>query len=1028
MADVFVRTPAGEILQGPEENLAQLQASVPGATPLTQAEADAELAKARMRTEESGLAGAAKQTIASVIEGGTALPVAQMLERKAARLFAKPGEEDRAETEAVERMRIREQEQQAAAVAGQAIGFGAAALIPGAGEAVGAARAARLATAPARGIMALGTKAAEKAGARVAEEGLKRSIAQGVARGATEGLALGAGQVAKAAALNEDITPELLTERLVGGALLGGAGGALFEGLGAAAAKAAEKVGAESVGTMLGGAAGGYVGGIPGAVGGAYLGKKAGAFIAKSAAAGERAAIRELADREARATADATGKVTRRDMTAAERRAVLDADQEELLNRQALREEELGGGLNSAEDELQRQRRAELERMQRENFAVAEDMAPRVEALGKMMQDETSELGQRAVRMLATARKDVDDVARTIGDFRDGLLAKVMKGHQASYEGMTGPAKIRQVRKLAAELPAEEAASYVGIARDRISEELTTFADALERDVANFPGIKGAFTKQVEQLRRAATGVQRVAFEEEPTRALAEIHNLGDRAKRELDRVLAKGPGGTATLDERDFFRRLRREDGATGLRSALTDESIFGEGIAALQSEVNQGWRKGLNELIDTSRRYMREGLDPNEIDPYLVDQIVDPAKVIPAIKAIGTPEQAANLETLRRFVESQKRLQRIAAERFDLTATQRKRVMDGLEALDKMGSELQRASNASRALEAARFVKEDAMEQVKLAAAGKIPGIGQAVTMLLDLERRATMERALSGLVGDADKRINDAVKGFIRGAERPGRFVAEAARGAAVEASAKPAPQIKPKEAIAKELSTTAPRETREQLAKEALKQIATVTAVVGTPGALDAFAFAGTGPMQFTSDPRLATSVANASARAMAFLYAKRPPTFEADTLQPELVARQLSDGQLATWRAYVTTAAKPLTVLDDLQRGTVRREQVETLRALYPALYSSIQSRVLDELHTTRAQISFPQRVLLFTLFGSATDPSLRPQNIAAIQASFQPAQPAPSGAPRATPGKVRGSFAADLRTSTESLSARGNLP
>jgi hypothetical protein len=352
----------------------------------------------------------------------------------------------------------------------------------------------------------------------------------------------------------------------------------------------------------------------------------------------------------------------------------------------------------------------------------------------------------------------------------------------------------------------------------------------------------------------------------------------------------------------------------------------------------------------------------------------------------------------------------------------------MASLSALDKMGTELQRASVASQTLEAARFLKQDAMEQLKIGVAGKIPGIGQAVTALLDLERRATMERALSGLVGNADKRINDAVKAFVRGAERPGRIIAEAARGAAVEAGTKPAPQIKPKEAIAKELATAAPKQTRETMAKEALKQIATVTAVVGTPGALDTFAFAGTAPMQFTTDPRLATTVANASARAMAFLYAKRPPTFESDTLQPELVARQLSDGQLATWRAYAMTAAQPLSVLDDLQRGTVRREQVETLRALYPAIYSSIQSKILDELHTSRAQISFPQRVLLFQLFGSATDPSLKPQTIAAIQSSFMPAQPAPIGAPRATPGRVRGSFAADLRTSTESLSARGALP
>lgn len=1023
MANVFVRTPAGEILQGPEENLAQLQASVPGAVALTQAEADAELAKARMREEEGGLTGAAKQFVASAIEGGTMVPIAQGLERAYGRLTG--GE--KGEQEAIERMRVREEEQQAAAFAGSALGFGAG-VFTGAAETGALARAA---TVGARRVMGLGARAAEKATARMAEDSLKRAIVGATARGAAEGAALGLGQAAKEAVLTEDMTlqkgVDLVTNNLMTGALLGAGGGFLFEGLGTAAAKAAEKIGAESVGTMVGAGLGGSLAGIPGAIGGGVVGRKLGGFLGRSAAAGERAAIQELADREASAEAAATGKVARRDMSAAERRAALDADREELLAREALREEELGGGLDAAEGELQRQRQAALERMQRENFAAAEDMGPRVEELARLMQDENSELARQMRARLATAEKDMDDIARGLGDFREGLMAKAMKGYQAAYEGVTGTAKFKQVQRLASEIPAEEAASLASIARDRVTEELTTFADALERDVAGFPGIKGVFTKQIDQLRKAATGVQRVAFEAEPQKALAEIHNLGDRAKRELDRVLAKGPGANATLDERDFFRRLTREDGATGLRSALTDEAIFGEGIAALQSEVNQAWRKSINELKDTSRRYMREGLDPNELDPYLVDQIVDPSKIIPAIKAIGTPEQAANLETLRRFVESQKRLQRVAAERFDLTPRQRERVLASLEALDKMGSELQRATTASQTLEAARFLKQDALEQLKIGVAGKIPGIGQAVTMMLDLERRATMERALAGLVGNADKRINDAVKAFVRGAERPGKLIAEAARGAAVEAGTKPAPQIKPKEAVAKELATAAPKETREAMAREALKQIATVTAVVGTPGALDAFAFAGTGPMQFTTDPRLATSVANASARAMAFLYAKRPPTFESDTLQPNLVARQLSDGQLATWRAYAMTAAKPLSVLDDLERGTVRREQVETLRALYPAIYSSIQTRILDELHSSRAQISFPQRVLLFQLFGSATDPTLKPQSIAGIQASFQPAQPAPSGAPRATPGRVRGSFAADLRTGPETLAAQGKI-
>lgn len=1023
MATVYARTPDGQLLQGPEENLAQLQASVPGAVALTQAEADAELAKARMREEEGGLTGAAKQFVASAIEGGTMAPIAQGLERAYGRLTG--GE--KGEQEAIERMRVREEEQQAAAFAGSALGFGAGVFT----GAAGTGALARAATVGARRVMGLGARAAEKATARMAEDSLKRALVGATARGAAEGAALGLGQAAKEAVLTEDMTlqkgVDLVTNNLMTGALLGAGGGFLFEGLGTAAAKAAEKIGAESVGTMVGAGLGGSLAGIPGAIGGGVVGRKLGGFLGRSAAAGERAAIQELADREASAEAAATGKVARRDMSAAERRAALDADREELLAREALREEELGGGLDAAEGELQRQRRAAYDAQLRDNYAAAQDMEPSVEQLARLMQDENTEFAKMARAELANAQKTVDDVALEIGRHRDGLMAKILVGARAAKEGTTGTAKRAQVFKLASEIPADEAASLVTSARQRIGEELTNFAQQLETDIAELPGLRTTFGKQVAQLRKAATAVERGVFEENPHKALAAIHDIGDMAKREVDNILARGPGGTASLDERMFFRKYRTGDGATGLRSALTDEALFGEGVASLQSEVNQGWRKSIPELVDTSRRYMREGLDPNELDPFEIDKIVDPAKIIPAIKAIGTPEQAANLETLRRFVESQKRFQRIAAERFDLAPTQRARVTESLKALDQMGTALDRMATASKALEAAKFLKEDALEQLKIGVAGKIPGIGQAVTMMLDLERRATMERALAGLVGNADKRINDAVKAFVRGAERPGKLIAEAARGAAVEAGTKPAPQIKPKEAVAKELATAAPKETREAMARDALKQIATVTAVVGTPGALDAFAFAGTGPMQFTTDPRLATSVANASARAMAFLYAKRPPTFESDTLQPNLVARQLSDGQLSTWRAYAMTAAKPLSVLDDLERGTVRREQVETLRALYPAIYSSIQTRILDELHSSRAQISFAQRVLLFQLFGSATDPTLKPQSIAGIQASFQPAQPAPSGAPRATPGRVRGSFAADLRTGPETLAAQGKI-
>jgi hypothetical protein len=1023
MANVTVRTADGQLLEGPQENLAQLQQYAPGAQVLSAEEAAAAKRTATLRAEEGGLTGQAKQFLSSAIEGGTMLPLAQGVEVAYGRLTG--GEAGAAEAQ--ERIKIREQENAATALAGQAVGFGGAALLSGglSAEAGLAARGASLATTPARALMAGGARVAAAVEARVAQEGLKRSVLGAAARGAAEGAALGAGQVAKEAVLGEDITGELVAERLIGGALIGGAGGALFEGLGAAATKAAESVGTGGVGAAIGAGIGGATFGLPGAAAGGYVGKKIGSAIGKGAAAGERAALVEAAEREAAAGRAAAGQTRRTgDLTAEEVAQTLDRAEQEAAAEAAPK---AAAGLDEAEAELQRQRANELEAQRRDNYEFAASQKDLVEREAARFRSTDTEAAALARRTLAEAKSTVDDIANSFGEFRNGLLAKATRGYEAAYRAVTGVEKDATMLRLANAMDAGEAASYARTARTGLRDRLNEFANEVEQQAANVPGASRSFGKQAEQFRAAAREVESLG--EDNAASLAKMHRVTDDAKREFDRVLARGPGGGASTDERAVFSYFRQSNGANNLRRALQDPQLFGEQIAATQTVVNEAWRKSIEPLRNVQKSLLREGLDATEVDPFTLEKVVDPAKVLPFMRNIGSAESAYNVEVLSRWIDSQIELQQTAQRLFAPTERQAARIGESIKALETMRTDLGRARTASANMEAAKIVSEDAHALLQRGVAENLGGVGRVLTTMLDLERRATMERTLGALVGDADKRISEAAASFVRGAERPGKLVAEAAKGAARKAGKadEPPPQIKPKEAIAKELATAAPKDTRAQLAADALRQIATVTAVAGTPQALEAFAYQGTRPMQFTTDPRLATTVANASARAMAFLYAKRPPTFESDTLQPDLVSRQLSDGQLATWRAYATTAAQPLSVLDDLNRGTVRREQVETLRALYPAMYSSIQAKIMDQLHSSRAQISYGQRVLLYQMFGATTDPSLRPASIAAVQASFQPAQAAPTGAPRATPGRVRGSFAADVRTSAESLAAQGKI-
>lgn len=1025
MADVTVRTPQGELFTGPQERIAEFQKSVPGAQVLSPEEAAAAARQQTLREEQGGLVGAGVQFAQSLIEGGTSIPIAQMAERAYGRLTG--GE--KGEQEAIERMRVREQEQQAAALAGQAVGFGGVALIPFAGEAVAAgrvARAAEAATTLTRGIMGAGSRVAALAEARVAQEGVKRAIVGAAARGATEGAALGLGQAAREAVLGEDMSAELVAERVLSGALIGGAGGALFEGLGSAAVKAAEAAGTGTAVGLVGAGLGFAAGGVPGAAAGGYIGAKVGKAIGKGAAAGERAALTEAAEREAFNRKAASGELRKTgDLTAEERAVILDRAELEAINETAAREEEMGT-LDAAEAELIRQRRAELNQLRRDTYEFADAQSELVQREMARFSSDQTEVAALARRQLAEATDTVEKIAREFGDFRQGHMAKAVRGYESAYEAITGVKKEETMLRFAREMSPDEAASYARLARKGLVERLEETAAQIEEQIKGVPGFQKSFGAQAQQMRKAAAEIGNLS--DDTAENLAKMHRLADNAKREFDRVVAAGKA--TTTDERTLMQYFQKSNGADSVRKALSDPQLFGEQIAATQASVNQAWTNAIPRLKEIQKTLLRQGMERLESNPYKLETVIDPTKVIPFMRNMGSAEQELNAQNFGEWVSTQLELQQTALRLFKPTGRQAKRIEESIGALQVMQRDIARARQASASLEAAKIIAEDARGALQRAAVENLGGVGRVLTTMLDLERRATMERMLSGLVGDADAQISKAAMAFVRGGEKPGKFVAEAAKatGRAATAADKPAPQTKAREAVATELATTAPKETRAQRAETALRQIATVAAVAGTPQAIEAFAYQGSGPLQSTTNPLPSQNVALALARAAAFLNAKAPPVFQSNTLQPALVQRQLSDAEIARWNAYVTTAAKPLSVLKDLEAGTIRREQVETLRALYPAMYSSMQAKVLEALHASRSEVSYTQRVLLGVLFGAPTDPTLQPASIRALQSSFTPAQPAPIGAPRATPGRVRGSFAADLRTSTESLSARGNLP
>jgi hypothetical protein len=128
-------------------------------------------------------------------------------------------------------------------------------------------------------------------------------------------------------------------------------------------------------------------------------------------------------------------------------------------------------------------------------------------------------------------------------------------------------------------------------------------------------------------------------------------------------------------------------------------------------------------------------------------------------------------------------------------------------------------------------------------------------------------------------------------------------------------------------------------------------------------------------------------------------------------------------RLAAFARRKQVVDRPLSVLDELEAGTLTREHVEALSTVYPQLYTQIRNGVTEQLVTTKKTPSYEQRIQIGVLFQLPTDPSLRPQSIQRTQAMYRKKaeqQPAPTG-PIGGPSSVAKAF----ETKSQSLEAFG---
>lgn len=154
----------------------------------------------------------------------------------------------------------------------------------------------------------------------------------------------------------------------------------------------------------------------------------------------------------------------------------------------------------------------------------------------------------------------------------------------------------------------------------------------------------------------------------------------------------------------------------------------------------------------------------------------------------------------------------------------------------------------------------------------------------------------------------------------------------------------------------------------------------------------------GGMLTRSAPGVAAAASATTATALQFLQSKIPKNPHPEALPALERQWKPSGAELARWGRYVGAINNPLGVLNDLKSGSVSKESVEALRAVYPRLLQDIQTKAMEKLAGHGKPITYRQRQALSVLMGAPTGGAGNPARMEVFQQAHHSAQKAKAAA------------------------------
>lgn len=144
---------------------------------------------------------------------------------------------------------------------------------------------------------------------------------------------------------------------------------------------------------------------------------------------------------------------------------------------------------------------------------------------------------------------------------------------------------------------------------------------------------------------------------------------------------------------------------------------------------------------------------------------------------------------------------------------------------------------------------------------------------------------------------------------------------------------------------------------------------------------------TTPFQKTGAPTVADAFNSKMTQAVQYLHRELPrPSSPPNPLVREKF--KPSDAQLSAFERKLRTVMDPFTVIEDLKHGAVTRDQIDTLKAVYPKLYEQMQRRIIDHISQNEKTYPYQARLKLSMFMGFPLDSSLTPRSIRMQQEAY----------------------------------------